>query len=126
VHFLGEIGAGVINHHGLRRAGGSDAKARISQRCGQLLAEQVVGLKEVDKAGAGDLGLADAVIRGQGGNQFFCQLARLFLRRLGQHHGQIGGEVAVAAIFGAVDLHVDVDVHGQGAIRFQRGDGLFE
>jgi hypothetical protein len=65
----------------------------------QDLADQgtvgVRGQPEVDEAGTGDLHPRHQRRGRQGVHQLLRQIARLGARGLGQHHGQIGGEVAV-------------------------------
>ncbi len=58
---------------------------------------QKAGLKrQVDEAGPGDLDLVDMRVGGEQRRDALGQRARRLAGGLGQHHGGIGGEVAVA------------------------------
>ena len=61
------------------------------------------GDKEVDKPGTCNLDLLDGGVCGQRGDDLFCECARAGLRGLAQHHGDIGREIAMAGVTGALD-----------------------
>lgn len=68
--------------------------------------EPDVILEEVEEAGAGDLHLGQLLVGGDCLDQPGGQVARLHPGRLGQHHGDVAGEIAVATVLGV--LHLDV------------------
>lgn len=63
----------------------------------------VGGEREVDEAGACDLGPGDQRGRRQLGQQQAGELARVALERLGQLQREVGGKVAVAGLFRALE-----------------------
>jgi len=116
VHFLGEVWRGVIDHHTLGGDVGAHAQLRIGQ-CSLQLGSQPAGiLEEVDKAGAGDVDRGDGLMGGQRGDQLLGQIARLHAGRLGQHHRQVAGEVAVSLVAGIFDLNRGRKVGRQHAV----------
>jgi len=62
----------------------------------------VGGEREVDEAGAGDLGPGDQLRGRQLGEQQAGELARVALERLGELQREVGGEVAVARLLRAL------------------------
>ena len=60
---------------------------------------------QIDEAGSGDLGRRHTVRRFQPGRDQRRQVARPHPRRLGQHHGRIARQVAVAGIARRIDRH---------------------
>ena len=75
--------------------------------------------REVDEAGAGDLGLGDQFGRRQLGQQQAGELARIALERLGQLQREVGGEIAVARLLRALEQDGGVGQIGRHAL--QRG-----
>ncbi len=64
----------------------------------------VGGQAEIDKAGAGDLDAVDQCRRWHRGNDARSQIPWIGAGALGQHHRDIGGEIAVGRITRALDL----------------------
>ena len=116
VHFLGQVRGGVVHHYGLDLLWAGHGQMRICQRLIQQAVEPVAGLKEVDKAGPGNLGLGNGAVLRQGGNQLVGQVAWLHAGGFGQHQRDVGGEIAVALVLGAVDLHRALGVGRQRAL----------
>ena len=63
--------------------------------------------KEVDEPGAGDLHLGNGAARRQQLEQRLGNFARVLAGRLGEAHGQIGGEIAVLSIARAFNFDAD-------------------
>ena len=59
--------------------------------------------EEIDEAGAGDLGPIDEGARGQGGHDGLRELPRIAARRFGMTQCNVGGEVAMLRVAGALD-----------------------
>jgi hypothetical protein len=79
------------------------------------------GLEEhVDESRPGDLGFFHPFRFGQGGQDGLGDLPGVALQRLGQLHGRVAGEIAVAELFGAFQFHRD----GPGL--WKLGEGLGE
>jgi hypothetical protein len=73
--------------------------------------KRVLGQPEVDESGAGDLGLGDERIRQlKLGDNALRHLARVGPFKLGQHHGQVGGEIAMAGVPRALQHEIDTRV----------------
>ncbi|MNO93814.1 hypothetical protein D3C76_854200 [compost metagenome] len=133
VHLFGQVRCRQVDHGALRRASLAHANVSISQ-CGIEAVGQGLGvLEEIDEARAGDFGLGDVLVGRQCGNDFFRQVARLHARRLGQHHGDVAGEVAVLLVAGVFHLdrrrqafrqHTFVDELGEGLLD-QLANGVF-
>jgi len=126
VQRAGGVGRDEFHAH---RAAGATGVAAVGVALGHDPAHfGVVGLggeEEIDEAGAGDLHLGQQRVRRQRGDQFFRQFTRLGASRLGQQHGQVGGEIAVLAAARALDHEPGrVEVGGQGAVVPQGVEGL--
>lgn len=104
MHLFGEVRGGVVHYHGLR-LGQVYTQMLVGQCRLQLFGQGIVINKEVDKAGAGYLYLGHMA----GGRQIvddqLCQLPRRLAGSFGQHHGQVGGQIAVTLILGSVYLN---------------------
>ena len=89
VHFFGDVGAAVIDHHGvgLRRA--ADTQPRVAQGLGQQAIEVFVLQRDVDEARTGDLQLFADVVGLQRGEQRLRHVARRALEALAQAHGKV-------------------------------------
>src|SRR5690606_13360803 len=82
---------------------------------------------EVEEARAGDLDRGDVVAARQRVHQRLGQRARVRLRRPGEQHRGVGGEIAVRAVLRPLDDEVwRGEVGRQGACVAQDGDGLFD
>src|SRR5690606_40254166 len=93
----------------------------------QLLLPRRFGQAEIEEARAGDLHRGDRVAGRQRLDQRLRQGARVRLRRLGQQHRDVAGEVAVAAVLRALDHELrHYQVGGQGALRAQVGDAFID
>ena len=123
VHFLGQVGRGVIDYHALDFAYRAGIQLRVIQRALQLCGQPGAVLKEVDKAGAGDVYAGDGLMGGQGGNQFVSQVAWFHLRRFGQHHRQVAGKIAVRLVARGLHLNIGGDVGWQDALVLESLDG---
>ena len=75
----------------------------------QLARIGVARQKEIDEAGAGNLGAGDERVGGQGSDDRLRQLARIAPRGFGEAHGNVRGEVAVLGVLRAVH-----DDHARG------------
>ena len=105
MHLFGQVGRGHVDHGTHGRGGFAHADFRVGQ-CGIKARGQGLGvLEKVQKARAGDFGLADLLIGRQGGDDFFSQVTGLHACRLGQHHGDVAGEVAVGFVTGVFHLN---------------------
>ncbi|MNS68764.1 hypothetical protein D3C72_1020520 [compost metagenome] len=126
VHLLGQVGCRHVDHNLLRRAGLARAQVGVGQ-CGIQAVGQGVGvLEEVEEAGAGDLDLADVGAGRQGIDQFLGQVARLHAGRLGQHHGDVAGEVAVGLVPGVFHLDRRRQPFRQHTVGDELGEGLLD
>ena len=105
----------------------------VGQRGVQARGQGLGVLEEVEEAGAGDFGFADVLVSRQRGDDFFSQIARFHAGRLGQHHGDVAGEVAVGLVPGVFHLnrrrqafrqHTFVDELGEGLLD-QLANGVF-
>ncbi len=94
VHFLGEVGRGVIHHYGLRLFARRDAEPRIGR--GGLHARGEEGRREVDvdEAGAGDLEPLDHAGTVEGRDDAPGELARIRSHALRRAHRAVGLVVA--------------------------------
>ena len=61
--------------------------------------------KEVNKSRPGNIDFGNSLIGWQVFDDFLCQISGFHACRFGQHHGQVGGKVAVGLIFGAFHLN---------------------
>ena len=77
--------------------------------------------EHVDEARPGDLDARDVIVRRQCGDDRFGNFAWLALRWLGQHEGDIGGEVAMVAIAGALNREIGCAAIGQVSIGARSG-----
>ena len=126
MHFLGQVRRGIVHHHGLGALRARHRQVRIVERRFQLAVQPLGRLKEVDKAGAGDLHLGHRRVVGQRLDQGLGQVAGLEPGGLGQHQGDVGGEVAVAFVLGAINLHRGPGIAGQGAVVAQGVQSVFD
>ncbi|MNM49653.1 hypothetical protein D3C81_606610 [compost metagenome] len=126
VHFLGQVGCRHVDHHLLRRAGFARTQVGIGQGGIQAVGQGVGVLEEVEEAGAGDLDLADVGAGRQGIDQFLGQVARLHAGRLGQHHGDVAGEVAVGLVPGVFHLDRRRQPFRQHTVGDELGEGLLD
>ncbi|MCY1411307.1 hypothetical protein D9M71_266910 [compost metagenome] len=133
VHFLGQVRCREVNHGALHRAGLAYADMGVGQGCIQARGQGLGVLEEVDEAGPGDFRLADLFVGRQRGDDFFRQVAWLHASGLGQHHGNVAGEVAVGLVPGVFHLdrrrqpfrqHTFVDELGEGLLD-QLANGVF-
>ncbi len=126
VHFLGQVRRGQVDHHALRRACLAHAETFVGEGAVEAGGEPDVILEEVEEAGAGDLHLGQLLVGGDCLDQPGGQVARLHPGRLGQHHGDVAGEIAVATVLGVLHLDVRGQAGGQGAVRGQLVEGLLD
>ena len=124
VHFLGKVRRGQIDYHALSGSGLAHAELAIGQCRIQAAGQRIAVLEEVQKARAGNLDLAHRSIGRQRSNQLLGQIARLHAGRLGQHHGDVAGEVTVRLVLGVLDLDVRGQTHRQYAVGGQSLKGL--
>ena len=85
-----------------------------------------VGHAQVNEARSGDLSIRNQRVVRQLGYDLLGQRARIGRGRLRQHHGRVGGEVAVRGIAGRLHSHTGArNACWQRAFCFQRGkDGI--
>ncbi len=126
VHFLGQVGRRHVDHGALRRAGLAYAQVGVAKSGVQARGQGLGVLEEVDEAGAGDFRLAQVFMGRQGGDDFLRQVARLHAGRLGQHHGDVAGEVAVGLVAGVFDLDRRRQAFWQHTFGDELGDGLLD
>ena len=126
VHLLGQVRRGQVDHHALRRACLAHAETFVGEGAVEAGGEPDVILEEVEEAGAGDLHLGQLLVGGDCLDQPGGQVARLHPGRLGQHHGDVAGEIAVATVLGVLHLDVRGQAGGQGAVRGQLVEGLLD
>ena len=130
VHFDGIVASsdlialGAIN--ALRRAGLAHAQVVVAQGGVEARGQPGLVLEEVEETGAGDLHLGHLRVGRQRGDQLGGQVTRLQAGGLGQHHGDVAGVVAVAAVLGGLDLDVRRQPGGQGAVLGQAGEGVLD
>src|SRR5690606_7302312 len=128
VQRAGGVGRHVLDARGAAAAAVVAAVGRaLGVHLRQLPAPCAGREAEVQEAGAGDLHRGDVVAPRQRVDQRLGQRARVRLRRPGQQHRGIGGEVAMRAVLRTLDDEVGRgEVGGQGACVAQGGDGLFD
>ncbi len=98
VHLLGDIGTAVIDDQRLRFGDGIDSETDIEPAPGDLPGE-VIGLQaKIEETGAGDLGLFGEAFEIDGLGQLGGEVARIGLGFLGENHGGVGLEIAVAGV----------------------------
>ena len=106
VHRPGRIGRDVFDVDLLALP---DVAAAVIHACGQhdaqLLAPDMRFEREIDETGTGDVDLGDKVVAAQRLGDFFGEIARLLTGILGQHHGGVGGKIAMARIARRLDHH---------------------
>ena len=124
VHFLRQVGRGVVDHHALGGDVGAHVELLVGQRGLQLRRQPAGILEEVDKAGAGDVDRGNRLMGRQRGNQLFSQIARLHTRRLGQHHRQVAGEVAMGLVARVLNLNGGRDIGRQYAVGLEAVYGV--
>ena len=79
---------------------------------------------QIDKAGPGDLDLVDMRVGGEQRHDALGERARRLAGRLGEHHGGIGGEVAMGGILGRLERDaVDARVVRHHAVMLELLDG---
>ena len=78
---------------------------------------------EVNKTRAGNFDFFYQRVGRQGIHQQLRQFARIFTGRLGQHHRQVSGQIAVGFVAGVVDLDARFEISGKGSLGLKRGDG---
>ncbi len=105
----------------------------VSQGGVESRSQRLSVLEEVDEARAGDFGFGDVLVARQRSDDFFRQIARLHACRLGQHHRDVAGEVAVSLVTSVLHLnrrrqafrqHTFVDELGEGLLD-QLANGVF-
>ena len=94
VHFLGQVGRGVIDNHLLARALRFDAQRGAGQRGADLAGQKDRVEVDVDKAGAGNFDFAGDAGQVQLGNYLLGQRARVGFFGLGGGHDAVGLIVA--------------------------------
>ncbi|MNE57873.1 hypothetical protein D3C80_1528630 [compost metagenome] len=126
VHLFGQVRSRQVDHHLLLRASLGNAQLGIGQ-CGVQASSQGLGvLEEVQKARAGDLDLAHLLVGRQRGDDFLCQVTGLHAGRLGQHHGDVAGEVAVGLVPGVFHLDRRRQPFRQHTVGDELGEGLLD
>ncbi len=125
MHRTGRVGRHVFDVHGLALAdGASPIRITLLQHHAQHARPECTGECQVDEAGSGDLDLVDARIGGEHRHDALGELARRNAGGLGQHHGGIGGEVAVGRVLGrAQGDALDARVVGHDAVMLELLNG---
>ncbi|MCY1299435.1 hypothetical protein D9M70_489630 [compost metagenome] len=126
VHFLGQVRRRKVDHHALPGTVLAHAEVVVGQSGLQALGQGLAVLEEVEKARTGDFHLGHLLVLGQGLDKFFGQVARLHAGRLGQHHGDVAGEVTVALVLGVLHLNGWAEALGQHAFTGETGQGLLD
>ncbi len=104
MHRPGGVGGDVFHVH--RLAGALPAAAEavgVEQGGSQDLVQHMGFQPEIDEARPGDLHLHHARIAREIGDDQFGERARVHPRFLGQHHGGVGGEIAMRAVARRLD-----------------------
>ena len=71
----------------------------------------VAGERDIDKAGSGDVEFVEIRVATQPFDDQRCQIPRFLLGALGQNHGRVRGQVAVAGIPRLLNVGpADIDV----------------
>ncbi|MNQ56809.1 hypothetical protein D3C85_709440 [compost metagenome] len=126
MHFLGQVRCRQVDDHALLRAVLAHAEVVVGQGGLQALGQGLAVLEEVEEAGAGDFHLGHLLVPGQGVDELLGQVARLHAGWLGQHHGDVAGEVAVALVLGVLHLDGRAEALGQHAFTGETGQGLLD
>ena len=117
VQRAGGVGGDELHLH-LDALGGATAEVRpLGQHLAHHRGLGVGGEREVDEAGARDLGPGDQLGRRQLGQQQAGEFARVALERLGELQREVGGEVAVARLLGALQQDGGVGQIGRDALQ---------
>ena len=122
MHGAGGVGGDIfdIDRNALTRVGPAIVAAFCMDRR-QFGAPGGIGQRQVDEAGASNGGAFHLVQLFKARDDLFGQRARVGACGLGEDHGGVGGEVAMARVAGRLDRHrLAVEASGQGAIRLQR------
>jgi hypothetical protein len=131
VHLLGQVRRRQVDHGALRRAGLAHAVAS-ARAASRREARAWVFWKKLRKPGPAISALLTLSSAGSAA-MIFRQIARLHAGRLGQHHGDVAGEVAVGLVAGVFHLdrrrqafrqHTFVDELGEGLLD-QLANGVF-
>ncbi|MCY1430619.1 hypothetical protein D9M71_465690 [compost metagenome] len=126
MHLLGQVRRRQVDHGALHRAGLAHADVGVGQGRVQACGQGVGVLEEVQEARAGDFGLGDIFVSRQGGDDFFRQVAGLHAGGLGQHHGDVAGEIAVLLVAGVFHLDRRRQAFRQHTFVDELGDGLLD
>ncbi|MNZ37410.1 hypothetical protein D3C78_548550 [compost metagenome] len=126
VHLLGQVRCRQVDHHLLLRAGFLHAQLGVGQGRIQARGQGLGILEEVEKARAGNLDLADLLVGRQRGDELLGQVARLHAGRLGQHHRDVAGEVAVGLVPGVFHLDRRRQPFRQHTVGDELGEGLLD
>ena len=105
MHLFGQVGRGHVDHGTHGRGGLAYTDFLVSQGRVEARSQGLGVLEEIQEARAGDFGFADLLIGGQCRDDFFSQITGFHTRRLGQHHGDVAGEVAVGFVTGVFHLN---------------------
>ncbi len=97
---------------------------RVGQCSVEACGQRRSVLEEVQKARTGNFDLADLLVGRQGGDQLFSQIARFHAGRLGEHHRDIAGEIAVRLVAGVFHLNRRRQPFWQDALGDETGQGL--
>ena len=96
VHLLGEVGRGVIHHHGLGNLCHPGVDGEAGREIGGLPGEEGIAQMDVDESRTGDVDLVGQIVNGEIGDDALGQLPGRHFHRLGGGHGAIGLVVAQA------------------------------
>ena len=105
VHLFGQVRRRQINHDALRRTVLAHRQCGVGQRGIEARGQGLGVLEEIEEARTCDIDLGDLLVGRQRSNDFLSQIARLHACGLGQHHGDIAGEIAVFLVLGVFHLN---------------------
>ncbi len=126
VHLFGQVGRRQVDDHLFGGAGFAYAQVVVGQRRVQALGQGVSVLEEVEEPGTGDLDFADVGAGRQRRDQLVGEVARLHARRLGQHHGDVAGEVAMGLVAGVLHLNRWRQPFRQHTVGDELGESLLD
>ena len=105
VHFFGQIGRRIINHHRLRLGGLAHIQMAVEQRCFNILRQKSRVQTQIDKARPRHLSRFNHRIARERIGHFLRQLTRILLGLFGRAHHAVNLEIAKIGIFGRLQNH---------------------
>ncbi len=112
MHFLGQVGAGVVNNNGLRFVDRQNQSVSVVKTLAGTLGQGVGAQEQVDEAWAGDLGPGQQIAAVDLCDHLDGELARIGAQLTGHRHDAVGLIIAEFGPGGINNLRFGITLAG--------------